>query len=70
MSTQLAAWAEHGREIVAIMDAVDSLEKSGHIAWESAEQPRKAIARLYDIDLSKLDDERRALLDRQRELNV
>ena len=67
--TELTKWAQHGAEIAAILEALDALEKSEHLVWESMEQPRVAVARLYDIDLVVLDRERVELLNQARELH-
>ena len=60
--TELDKWAQHGSEIAAILEALDQMEKAGWLTWETIEQPRVAVARLYDIDLVVLDRERAALL--------
>ncbi len=66
---QLDKWAQHGSEIVAIQEALERLERSGHVVWESMEQPRKVVAALYGIDLVALDGERREVLRQARRLH-
>jgi len=66
---QLDNWERCGREVEAILEALERLERSGHVVWESMEQPRKVVAALYDIDLVALDKERREVLRQARQLH-
>lgn len=60
---QLDLWAEHGKEITAISEAIEDLEQRGFLTWNLTRRPLVVLCGDRGIDLAKLDDERRALLE-------
>jgi len=65
----LYRWANKQQEIEKILEMLAEFEARGFIEWTTIKGERQAVCEYFEIDLSQLDQERRALLEKQRKLN-
>ena len=67
MGVMLDRWAEKHKEIENILEFLNDLEDRKIITWNVMKpHPRTAVCDWFDIDLNKLEHERRELLEQIR----